>query len=35
MKFDQPGLYSLDVMFDEKVQAGIPLLVRHIVPTPA
>lgn len=30
LKFEEPGLYSLDVMFDEKVQAGIPLLVRHI-----
>lgn len=35
LKFDQPGLYSMDVMFDEKVQAGIPLLVRHIQPPAA
>ena len=35
LKFYQPGLYSLDVMFDEKVQTNIPLLVRHIVPAPA
>jgi hypothetical protein len=34
LKFDEPGLYSLDVMFDEKVQASIPLLVRHIQPPP-
>jgi hypothetical protein len=34
LKFDQPGLYSVDVLFDEKVQANIPLLVRH-VPAPA
>ncbi|GEM_PF-84552 len=32
LKFEEPGLYSLDVMFDEKVQASIPLLVRHITP---
>jgi hypothetical protein len=35
LKFEEPGLYSLDVMFDEKVQAGIPLLVRHIQTPPA
>ena len=35
LKFDQPGLYSLDILFDEKVQTSIPLLVRHITPTPA
>jgi len=33
MKFDQPGLYSVDVLFEDKVQASIPLLVRH-VPAP-
>jgi hypothetical protein len=32
LKFEEPGLYSLEVMFDEKVQASIPLLVRHIQP---
>ena len=34
LKFDQPGLYSVDVMFDEKVQANIPLLVRHVTAPP-
>jgi hypothetical protein len=34
LKFDEPGLYSLDVMFDDQVQANIPLLVRHITPPP-
>ena len=35
LKFEEPGLYSLDVMFDEKVQASIPLLVRHVQSPPA
>jgi hypothetical protein len=35
LKFDQPGLYSLEVMFDEQVQTSIPLLVRHVTPPPA
>ena len=29
LKFEQPGLYSMEVSFDGQVQASIPLLVRH------
>jgi hypothetical protein len=32
LKFDLPGLYSMDVSLDEHAQAGIPLLVRHVPP---
>jgi hypothetical protein len=32
LKFDLPGLYSIDVSLDGKPQASIPLLVKH---TPA
>ncbi len=30
LKFEQPGLYSMEVAFDGRVQASIPLLVRHL-----
>jgi len=30
LKFEAPGLYSMEVMFDERVQTSIPLLVRHV-----
>jgi len=32
LKFEQPGLYSIDVALDEKQQASIPLLVKHTQP---
>jgi hypothetical protein len=32
LKFDQPGLYSIDVSLDEKLEASIPLLVKHTPP---
>jgi len=32
LKFDQAGLYSMDVLFDGQVAASIPLLVRHVPP---
>jgi hypothetical protein len=35
LKFDQPGLYSMDIALDEKQQASIPLLVKHTQPAPA
>jgi hypothetical protein len=35
MKFDQPGLYSLDVFLDDQQQASVPLLVKHQPPPPA
>jgi len=35
LKFDQPGLYSMEVAFDGQVQASIPLLVRHAPQPPA
>jgi hypothetical protein len=33
LKFEQPGLYSMEIAFDGQVQASIPLLVRHVPPT--
>jgi hypothetical protein len=33
LKFDLPGLYSIDISLDAKPQANIPLLVKH-TPTP-
>jgi hypothetical protein len=30
LKFDLPGVYSMDVIYDGQVQTNIPLLVRHI-----
>lgn len=35
LKFDQPGLYSMEVAFDGQVQVSIPLLVRHAPQPPA
>jgi hypothetical protein len=32
LKFDNPGLYSIDVLLDDRPQASIPLLVRHTPP---
>jgi hypothetical protein len=32
MKFDQPGLYSVDVFIDDKQIASIPLMVRYMPP---
>jgi len=34
LKFDLPGLYSIDVSLDEKPQTSIPLLVKHNPPAP-
>jgi hypothetical protein len=35
LKFENPGLYSIDILLDGRSQANIPLLVRHNPPTPA
>lgn len=35
MKFEQPGLYSLDLFLDDRQQASIPLLIKHIAPPAA
>ena len=32
LKFEQPGLYSVDVTLDGQPQASIPLLVKHVAP---
>ncbi len=32
LKFETPGLYSIDVLLDDQPQASIPLLVKHRVP---
>lgn len=32
MKFERPGLYSIDVYLDDKQGASIPLLVKHVPP---
>jgi hypothetical protein len=32
LKFDQPGLYSVDLLLDGQPQASIPLLVKHVPP---
>ncbi len=34
LKFDEPGLYSVDLSLDEQSQASIPLLVKHVPPPP-
>ena len=34
LKFDNPGLYSIDILLDDQPQASIPLLVRHNPPAP-
>ena len=33
LKFDNPGLYSIDVSFDDRTVSSIPLLVKHNPPT--
>lgn len=35
LKFDNPGLYSVDISLDGQPQASIPLLVKHIPPASA
>ena len=32
LKFDKPGLYSMDISLDGQSQASIPLLVKHVPP---
>ena len=32
LKFDQPGLFSIDIALDGRSQASIPLLVKHSLP---
>ena len=32
LKFDNPGLYSIDIRVDDQTQASIPLLVKHDPP---
>lgn len=34
LKFEQPGLYSVDLTLDGQPQASIPLLVKHVPPQP-
>jgi hypothetical protein len=35
LKFENPGLYSIDIRLDDRPQANIPLLVKHNPPAPA
>ena len=35
LKFDLPGLYSVDLTLDGQPNASIPLLVKHVPPTPS
>ena len=35
LKFDLPGLYSVDLTLDGQPNASIPLRVKHVPPTPA
>jgi hypothetical protein len=32
LKFEEPGLYSVDISFDDQSVANIPLLVKHVPP---
>jgi len=32
LKFDEPGLYSIDISLDDSQEASIPLLVKHVPP---
>jgi hypothetical protein len=32
LKFDEPGLYAVDVTLDDQPQTSIPLLVKHVPP---
>ena len=34
MKFDQPGMYSVDIAYDDKPKGNIPLMIKQITPTP-
>ncbi len=34
LKFEGPGLYSIDLLMDNRSQASIPLLVKHNPPAP-
>jgi len=35
LRFEEPGLYSIDITLDDQPQASIPLLVKHNPPAPA
>ena len=35
LKFEQPGLYSIDIALDDQSQTSIPLLVKHNPPATA
>ena len=35
LKFDKPGLYSIDLSLDGRQETGIPLLVKHAPPATA
>jgi hypothetical protein len=35
LKFETPGLFSMDVSLDGQLQANIPLLVKYVPPQPA
>ena len=35
LKFDEHGLYAIDITLDDRPQASIPLLVKHNAPAPA
>jgi hypothetical protein len=35
LKFEQPGLYSIDISLDNQPQGSIPLLVKYTPPAPA
>ena len=32
LKFDEPGMYSVDVIVDDHPQASVPLTVKHVAP---
>jgi len=32
LKFEEPGLFSVDISFDDQSAASIPLLVKHVPP---
>jgi hypothetical protein len=35
LKFEKPGLYSIDLAMDGRQEASIPLLVKHAPPSPS
>jgi hypothetical protein len=35
LKFESPGLYSIDIRLDDRSQASVPLLVKHVPPSGA